>query len=147
MRILIQAVSTFFGVGYLPYVPGTWGSAVAVVLAWYLPSGLEYWTVGLTAAGLWACAPARIVLGSEDPKPFVMDEVCGMAISVLWLPKTLVVYTAAFFLFRALDVWKPWLIGRIQNSKHPWSVMGDDLLAGVFVNGILQVAVRLFLKF
>ena len=57
-----------------------------------------------------------------------------MLLSVLWLPKSLPFYAAAFFLFRLFDIWKPWPIRWIQASPHATSIMWDDLLAGVFAN-------------
>ena len=134
---LTQIVASFFGVGYLPLCPGTWASAAGVVLAWFLADMLVYWAVLCCLAGFWACRGARETFDSKDPGAFVMDEVCGMMLSVLWLPRTLVLYAAAFVLFRLLDIWKPWPISRIQASVRPWSIMGDDLLAGVFANLLL----------
>ena len=141
-KFLVRIVAAFLGVGFLPLVPATWASALAAALAWYLPGNLLGWILGLTAAGLWACRPSQSIFNSKDPKPFVMDEVCGMMLSVLWLPKNGLLFLAAFVLFRILDVWKPWPISRIQDSRHPWSIMGDDLLAGLFANLILRLAIK-----
>ena len=148
MRNFFAAVvATFCGVGYIPLASGTWASAVAVSAAWYLDgSSLIYWAAGLSAAGFWACAPARELFHSEDPRQFVMDEVCGMLLTLAWMPKSVPVYLGAFMLFRLLDIWKPWLIRKIQNYNHPWSVMWDDLAAGLAGNVILQIIVRVFLN-
>ena len=146
-KSLATVISTSFGLGFIPLVPATWTSAVAAIALWFIPDpALVYCVVVLSVAGCWACQPSREIFHAEDPKQFVMDEVCGMILTLIWLPKTIVLYVAGFFLFRVLDVWKPWPISRIQNSKHPWSIMGDDLLAGVFANIILQFAVRAFIK-
>lgn len=138
MQKLTRIVATFFGVGFLPWAPGTWASLLAAVLAWFLGGSLVYWTVAFSTVGLLVCRQARLVFRDEDPKQFVMDEVCGMFLGVLWLPKSIPLFVAAFFLFRVLDIWKPWPISKVQNIDRPWSIMGDDLLAGVFVNLILQ---------
>ena len=139
MQAVTRIIATFCGVGYIPFIPATWASAITVVLAWFLSdSWLVYIGVLFTAAGLGVCRESRTVFRSEDPKEFVMDEVCGMILSVLWLPKSIPLSIAAFALFRILDAWKPWPISRVQNSKHPWSIMGDDLLAGLFTNLILR---------
>ena len=74
----------------------------------------------------------------------MLDEVCGMMATVLWLPKTLPVFIAAFLLFRLLDIWKPWPISWLQDQKHPFSIMHDDLAAGLLGNLILRAALRLF---
>jgi phosphatidylglycerophosphatase A len=144
MQGLTRVVATFFGIGYLPLAPGTWASAAGAALCWYVfpEDQLPYWTLFFTAMGLWACLPSRVAFRSEDPKQFVMDEVCGVMISVLWIPMSAANYVSAFLLFRLFDVWKPWPISRLQASAHPWSIMGDDLLAGVFANLILQGFLR-----
>ncbi len=143
---LTLAVASFLGVGYLPKCPGTWASGIAVVLAWFLPGSLVYWTICFSLAGLWACLGAREAFGADDPGAFVMDEVCGMMLAVLWLPRTLILYAVAFALFRLFDIWKPWPISRIQKSKRSWSIMGDDLLAGVFANLVLCAVLAVLVR-
>ena len=136
------AVATFFGMGFIPLVPATWASAAAAALAWVLPGPLEAWVLALSAAGFSVCRESQKVFLSADPKQFVMDEVCGMMLSVLWLPKNFYVYLCAFILFRVLDSCKPWPISRIQDSPRTASIMWDDLAAGFFTNLLLQAALR-----
>ena len=64
-----------------------------------------------------------------------------MMLSVLWLPKTPVVFLAGFILFRLLGILKPWPLSRLQKNPHPSSIMWDDLAAGALTNGILQLLV------
>ena len=92
MVFLVKMTATFLGIGFIPIIPATWASAVAAVMSWFLYGGLPYWIVGLTALGLWACRPSQDIFSSKDPKQFVMDEVCGMMLSVLWLPKSVTVF-------------------------------------------------------
>ncbi len=142
MTFLVRIVSTVLGIGYAPLAPGTWASAAGILLAWFLPSGTGYLLIALSVAGFWACKPAREIFKKDDPGIFVMDELCGVLLSTLWLPKTIPVYAAAFFLFRLFDIWKPGPIRSVQNSPHPWSIMCDDLAAGLFANGALQILMR-----
>lgn len=142
-KFLVKLIATFFGVGYLTFIPATWASAVTAIASWFLYDGLLYWIVGLSIVGFWACRPATVVFKSADPKQFVMDEVCGMMVSILWLPKTVPLFFAAFILFRILDAWKPWPICLIQENKHPSSILWDDLVAGLFANLILQGITRI----
>ena len=140
MKNLTRGIATFCGVGYIPFIPATWASALAVVLCWYLPESYFIPSlVVLSVAGFWACAPSRLIFRAEDPKHFVMDEVCGVILTLLWLPKTVAVYGAAFILFRILDALKPWPISRVQAHPHAWSIMLDDLLAGFFGCGALHI--------
>ncbi len=143
-----RIIATFFGVGCIPLVPATWASAIATVLAWYLGEPLIYPVLAVfTISGFWACHAAKEVFESDDPKPFVMDEVCGMMLGVLWLPRNAYLYLAAFILFRILDAWKPWPISKIDESHRPSCILWDDIAAGVLTNVILQIAVRTFARF
>lgn len=146
-KTLTAVIATFFGVGYIPVVPATWASAVSAVMTWFLPSAqLIYPALVFSLAGLCVCRESQDVFHAKDPKQFVMDEACGMMLTLLWLPKNAALYLAAFLLFRILDIWKPWPISRIQESWRATSIMWDDLLAGVFANIILQMAIRTIVK-
>jgi phosphatidylglycerophosphatase A len=137
--LLTKAIATFFGVGYIPFVPATWASAAAAVLGWFMGPWIFLGVAVSSIAGLLACAPARRVLGHADPPSFVMDEVAGMLLTLLWVPRTVPYYLAAFLLFRLFDAWKPWLIRRIQDSPRATSIMWDDLAAGVTAGVVLTL--------
>ena len=141
MTMLCRLIGSCFYLGELP-AGGTWGSLVGWVLAWYFfQIGLPLFAV-LCVIGYAFTLIAEKSFGSKDPSAFVLDEVCGMMLSVLWLPKTVTLYVAALILFRFFDIVKPWPISILQKMKHPFSIMHDDLVAGLFANLILQAAVR-----
>ncbi len=144
MKALCRLICSCLYLGELP-AGGTWGSVVGWVLAWYFPSYNLLLFAGLCIVGYSFSLFAERSFGSKDPHAFVLDEVCGMMLSVLWLPKIVMIYAAAFVLFRILDIWKPWPISRLQSMAHPFSIMHDDMLAGFFVNVILQGAIKIFL--
>ncbi len=138
-------IATVFGVGYAPVMPGTFGSAIGAAIAWCGSGTVFCAALALsTVAGLAVCAPSRRALHADDPSPFVMDEVAGMLVSLVGVPHSWKAYLAAFVLFRALDTLKPWPISRIQASRNPLSIMGDDLLAGVFTAVAVQIGLRFF---
>ncbi len=62
---------------------------------------------------------------------FVIDEVVGMMISLFLIPKTILAYSLAFILFRALDIFKPSIIYRSQNFGYGIGIMLDDIIAGI----------------
>ena len=138
MNRLIKALASFFYVGYLPWMPGTWGSLAVLPIAWFFNENLVWIVVVCSLTGIFICKSAEEAFNSKDPDRFVLDEAAGMALAVLWLPKNLILYAAGFVLFRILDIWKPGLIGWIQKVKNPSSIMWDDLLAGAVVNIFLQ---------
>jgi phosphatidylglycerophosphatase A len=81
-------------------------------------------------------------LGHDNGK-IVLDEFWGYMLAVWFLPKNLVVIIGAFVLFRVFDIAKPGPVNRIQSLPGGWGVMADDLLAGLFANGILQIVTRI----
>ena len=129
MKKLCRVLGSFFYLGALP-AGGTWGSAAGWTIAWIFPAKGFLLLLPFCAMGYALTLVAEESFGSRDPGAFVWDEVCGMMLSVLWLPKNLTVCAAAFALFRVLDIWKPWPISMLQKMKHPFSIMHDDLAAG-----------------
>ncbi|HEV8440966.1 MAG TPA: phosphatidylglycerophosphatase A [Methylomirabilota bacterium] len=132
------------GAGYAPVAPGTAGSLVTVVALWLIPftaATLVATLVAVTTLGVWAAARVERVLGVKDPGLIVIDEVAGMLVSVLSLPRTLPVLLTAFLLFRLFDIWKPFPARGSQALPGGLGVMLDDLIAGLYAL-ILLVAAR-----
>ena len=143
-----RIVATFFGVGLLRPAPGTWGSAVAlglglVMLRYLGLPVLVLATAAATALGFWSVQRELTLRPGEDPSEFVIDEVAGQWIALLfpaaafwwrgwtgWMPYP--GWLAAFVFFRLFDIWKPWVIGRADRRPDPAGVMLDDLWAGLF---------------
>lgn len=144
MKTLCRLLCNCFTLGELP-AGGTWGSVLGLALAWNFAQQSLVLFAALCFLGYVLTLEAEKIFLSKDPAAFVLDEVCGMMLAVLWLPKTWPVYAAAFILFRIFDIKKPWPISALDKMKHPFSIMNDDIAAGLFVNLILQVVIKLFL--
>jgi len=141
------AIATWGGVGYAPVASGTVASAVALVLLWLIPFTMPAlaWTVAaVTAVGLWAGGRVERVLGQKDPGIIVVDEIAGMGLAVLLLPRTIPVLLVAFILFRLFDVWKPFPARESQAFTGGLGVMIDDLIAGVYALILVMGARALF---
>ncbi len=122
---------------------GTAGSAVALVGLWlipFTPLSLVLATIAVTAAGLWASGRVERAVARKDPGVIVIDEVAGMMVSVLFLPRTWPVLLTAFFLFRLFDVWKPFPARQSQAIPGAVGVMIDDLVAGVYALAVVAAA-------
>jgi phosphatidylglycerophosphatase A len=100
-------IATGFGLGYIPFAPGTFGSLAGVVLAllpsWWLTYGgvmvfyprtfdpflpvfllFQCTLIGLTAGlGVWSAGRAAGFLGQRDPQTVVVDEICGQQIAIV----------------------------------------------------------------
>ncbi len=137
--------ATVLGAGYAPLAPGTAGSAVALGILWLVPfsrPALVAWFVVVTIAGTLAAHRAERLLGSKDPGAIVIDEVAGMTLSVLALPRTPAVLLTAFVLFRVFDVIKPYPAGASQRLAGGVGVMLDDLVAGLYALAVTAVLRR-----
>lgn len=132
---------TLFYSGLSPKAPGTVGSFLALVLGLLLISFIPASTLFLLAILITAIAVKQIdiyekEMGVHDGKEIVIDELAGMwiALSICGITQDnmIIMGILAFLYFRLFDIWKPSLIGRIDEKvKGGWGVMGDDLLAGI----------------
>jgi phosphatidylglycerophosphatase A len=140
-------IATVAGVGYAPVAPGTVASALTVVLLGLIappPGPLLLFVVVVIVIGTWAAHDAERSLGGKDPGAIVIDEVAGMALSVLTLPLTPRVLLAGFLLFRVFDIVKPYPANALQRLRGGVGVMLDDLVAGLYAL-VLLVAARALL--
>ncbi|MFH0826477.1 MAG: phosphatidylglycerophosphatase A [Candidatus Omnitrophota bacterium] len=143
---VILALSTFFGTGYLPLVPGTFGSLAGLLIYFLVkdhPVFFLFSTLACILVGFYVCGRAENILGKKDAKQIVIDEVSGMLVSLMYLPYDFRIVLIAFIIFRILDTFKPYPAHRFQAFKGGLGVMSDDLIAGIYTNLIIQVALRL----
>ena len=146
-------IGTGLGTGLAPVAPATAGSLAALLIYWATPfDGVSYGLTLMILAGIplgvWACG-MLIRPGDPDPGRAVADEFVGMWVTCLLLPKTLPWLAVAFCCFRALDIWKPWPIRRLERLPGGLGIMADDLLAGVYGAVLLNgtwVAMKLVLN-
>jgi phosphatidylglycerophosphatase A len=138
---------TGLGLGLFPVAPATAASLAALVVYWLSPlpgdSAAFYLLVGLSIpVGVWATGS---LVREDDPDPHkaVWDEVAGMWLTCILLPKTLPWLAAAFVCFRVLDVLKPWPIRRFERLPGGLGIMADDLAAGVLGALLLNAVYRL----
>ncbi len=146
---IAKFIATFFFVGYLPFIPGTFGSLAALLLFLLLKPGsaahLVYLAVFLFL-GFFFSGKAEKAFNSKDPKYVVIDEVSGMFLTFLFVPLDLKLLVIGFLLFRVFDTVKPYPADLFQNFKGSAGIMLDDIVAGVYANLILQFLSRVLLK-
>ena len=136
-----KAFLTLFYSGLSPKAPGTVGSFVALILAMFLLQFLSISNIFMATILITLIAVKQIDIyekevGIHDSKEIVIDELAGMwvALSVAGVTAdNWIMAIIAFVYFRVFDIWKPSVIGKIdQKVEGGWGVMGDDLLAGFF---------------
>lgn len=132
-----NAFLTFLYSGHAPKAPGTAGSLLAVVLGalivhYISMETLVLLTILFTLMGVKQINAYEATSGNHDDSRIVIDEVVGVWIALILSSGTLLQIVLSFLFFRLFDIWKPSLIGKIdQDVKGGWGVMGDDMLAGV----------------
>jgi len=135
------------GAGYSPVASGTVGSLVTAVAIWLLPLTpfrIAVTLVVVVLVGIWAGSRVERVLGRKDPGVIVIDEVAGMLLSMIVLPRSIPVLLTAFLLFRLFDVWKPFPARESQALTGGVGVMIDDLIAGLYTLILIMGARALF---
>lgn len=146
-----------FGIGRIPFAPGTFGSLLGVPwLAALLAAGdIRVFIAGLllgVAASVWLCGEAERALKETDPPSVVLDEI--IAIPVCFAPwiglcyyRTGALPSFTYFFsknhwllslgvlaaFRLFDIWKPWPVRQSQALPGGWGITVDDVLAGLYV--------------
>lgn len=140
MRKLSLFIATGFGSGYLRPASGTWGTGVAMLLLWL---GGSWWTAaGLLAQIIFCLAVFAVAVATsytgeahfkkKDPSPVVIDEIIGYFCTMIALPAEPLYLIAAFFLFRLLDILKPFPAHESQSLPSGWGIVVDDVLAGLY---------------
>ncbi len=129
---------TFFYTGLSPIAPGTVGTiagaAVAFLILLYLPqSTLFLLTILLSIIAVKEINRYEEETKTHDSSQIVIDEVAGIWLAFSLSASTYTQMILSILFFRLFDIWKPSIIGRV-DEKVPGGlgVMGDDLLAGVF---------------
>jgi phosphatidylglycerophosphatase A len=133
---------TFGYIGYFPVAPGTVGSAAGLVVYALVALSGAWWAqaaaiLAVFAAGVWAATIGERYFGGIDPGPIVIDEVLGMLVTLAFVPVGVKGAIVGFFVFRVLDVFKPYPAGRLERLHGGLGVMADDAAAAVYGNLVM----------
>jgi len=141
MDALIRGIASFGGTGHFPFAPATFASLVFGGLLYLAPTLSPLaWVIAIVVCailGVWVSTRAEAFWG-HDASPIVIDEVLGMLVTLVLIPKIWWVWVAGFFLFRFFDIAKPFPAGRAQSLPGGWGVMTDDLVAGIYAHLVLR---------
>jgi phosphatidylglycerophosphatase A len=143
---LALALASAFGAGYMRFAPGTWGSAVGLVLWFLLPASPIVQSgviLALFIVGSWSGSVAERHFGRTDPGEVVIDEVMGMLITLFLNPVGWKGAMVAFLFFRLADIVKPFPANRLERLRGGVGVMADDAMAAVYANLALRLVVTL----
>jgi len=142
---LHKIIASGLGSGFAPLAPGTAGSLLGIVSLYlfnYLLIQLNIEPSLVLFINLFAIIFVLFVgvysikmvhkIWEHDASQIVIDEIVGVWIAVFAMPLKWQYYLYAFLLFRFFDIVKPLFIKRFDEMDNDWSVMLDDVLAGVY---------------
>jgi len=157
-------IATGFFSGYIPWASGTFGTLVGILI--YCLPGVEDTPILLTLtvvgffAGVVTSGKVAAIVGNRltataalakatfqpgeheaaDPSIVVIDEIVGVWITLLFVPKSVVAILLAFVSFRAFDILKPPPARQVERVPRGWGIMLDDVIAGIYANIGTQIA-------
>ncbi len=130
-------------VGLIPWAPGTWGTVLGVFVFF-----LVQWNIWLQLAtliffiwfGHWAVS--RLSLDkNKDPNFVVIDETCGILVTLLGFQGNFFYLLIGFIAFRLFDIFKPFPLRKLERLPGYWGILCDDLGAGVYAWLVLRIIV------
>lgn len=152
-------LGTGLGIGFVPVMPGTFGSVLGVLLAWALgmsgwPIGVRFFLEGLIlAAGIPICERAARFFGRPDPGSVVYDEIAALPLVFLSVPLAfstplaLPAVVLGFTWFRVFDITKPWPVHRLERLPGGLGIMIDDVAAALYATVALWLSLRAWIFF
>lgn len=145
---------SFFGVGFLPKAPGTWGTLATLPFLYLLgrfnPPFFLFipFLIILTAGSCFIAEHVQKKYEVHDPQWIVIDEVLGMSITWLFSLKfSLAHLMIQFVLFRFFDIVKVWPASFFdQKIHHGAGTILDDIVSGIYA-GLIYLLIATFINF
>lgn len=127
------------GAGYVPRLPGTIGTLVAVpfsiglnqLAAEKFPLASAIIVLAVLCA-IWSSSQGAAILGQKDPQIIVIDEIVGFLVGNFLAPLRWTVLLWSFLLFRFFDIAKVFPINRLEQLPGGAGIVLDDVMAGCY---------------
>ncbi|RPJ16366.1 MAG: phosphatidylglycerophosphatase A [Desulfobacteraceae bacterium] len=140
---LVMFLATGLFVGNIPVAPGTFGTIAGLLFCLFLSRAgflLAFIIVVVFIVfAMLIAGKAEKIIKRKDPGCIVIDEIAGIMITFLGLPFNFISVISGFFIFRILDIIKPFPIRSIENRLSGGAgIVMDDVAAGFLGNCILR---------
>jgi len=141
---LILFLSSGTYLGYIPLASGTFGTLWGLPIFYWL-SGRPIWfqmafLVGSILLAILLAGQGEKIWNKKDPSQVVIDEIVGYMAAMVCLPFSWETAWLGFFIFRVMDIFKPYPIRKIdQNWPGGWGIVLDDVLAGIYTHLLLRL--------
>ena len=141
---VVLFIATGCFIGKIPFAPGTFGSLAGILLCFILSKTSElaaiFCLVVFIIFSICIANDAEKILNKKDPGNIVIDEIAGMAVTLLGLPFNVFYVATGFIVFRILDISKPFPISYIEKRIPGGAgIVLDDVAAGIIANVILRM--------
>ncbi len=147
LNFIDKLLGSGFYTGYIPFASGTFGS-IAGLLIYYIP-GFEKPFIIIPSIilfsiyGVYAGNQFEKVYG-KDPSECTIDEVVGMWISLLFLPKIIWVSLVVFLIWRLFDIIKPYPARGLERLKGGLGIMIDDIISSFYVLLLVHLFILIY---
>lgn len=137
-----------FFTGYIPFASGTFGSLAASIIYFIIPGSenillLSGLIIIFFIYGVYVSHKFENVYG-KDPAECTIDEVVGTWIALLNIPKSFLLVVISFFIWRALDIIKPFPARKSESLPGGWGIMVDDVISAFYTFLIMQILYHYF---
>ncbi len=139
----VMFLATGCFIGNISFAPGTFGSILGLPLCFFLSKINLFFAVFLTVVfiffAIWIAQRAEKIVNTEDPGCIVIDEIAGILVTFTGIPFHMISVAFGFFIFRVLDIWKPYPISWIERKLSGGAgIVMDDVVAGICSNLVLR---------
>ena len=145
MKNFSKYFATLFGIGFISFAPGTFGSLFAILI-WYVFIDLFsifYFIVLFLFVLSVSFYFTDIYLDNykkKDPSEVIVDEFLGQSIPLLFIVNfNIYEVLIAFVTFRFFDIYKIYPINKMEDLKGSYGVILDDIVAGIYSLIILML--------
>lgn len=132
----IDFAATGFYLGKIPFMPGTFGSLVAIPIGYFgslIYPGLRIiLAAALFFGGVFISTAFSRLSGIKDPSCVVIDEIAALSMIYFIFPFTPFYVISGFLFFRLFDILKPFPIKYIEEFREGWGIMADDVMAAIY---------------
>ena len=135
---------TLFNLGFIKFMPGTFGSLVSLPIGYIILKLFGFWVFILIITLLltisyYAISKYLIAKKSKDPKEIIIDEFIGQFIALIFIPDTILGLLVSFLLFRFFDITKLYPVNKAEKIPGAIGVLADDVVAGLMTACIIII--------
>ena len=145
MKHFSKYFATLFGIGFIYFAPGTFGSLFAILI-WYVFIdffSIIYFIILFLFVLSVSFYFTDIYLDNykkKDPSEVIVDEFLGQSIPLLFIVNfNIYDVLIAFVTFRFFDIYKIYPVNKMEDLKGSYGVILDDIVAGIYSLIILML--------